>query len=306
MRVAAKDGQALLLAAVHLDLQAVLAAGLIDHGLARVLGQHLQLDHGAAASPQADSQTVVAGVAAAYDDYVLPSGIQGGEEGGIRIQQGAGGGGQIVHRRAHPLDLRSALHGQRPGVAGAYAQDDGVILACQFAGGHVHAHVDAGAKFHALGLHGVHLADYDTLFQLHIGDAVLQQPAGAVAALIDGDGVAPVSQVLGRRQPRWTGAHHGHPFPGGLGFGLLRSGGIVLLHHKPLQPANADGLGPDAPGAVGLALPLLRAQAGAHLRQHGGGADKLVSPLIVLLLHPADKLGDRDPGHFLVHQWVGH
>lgn len=52
--VLAEHGQAFLLAAVHLHVGPVLAAGLVNDGLARILGQHLQLDHGAAPSPEAD------------------------------------------------------------------------------------------------------------------------------------------------------------------------------------------------------------------------------------------------------------
>ena len=40
------------------------------------------------------------------------------------------------------------------------------------------------------------------LFQLHVGDAVHQKAAGAVLPLVNGDGMAPLVQVVGHGQAR--------------------------------------------------------------------------------------------------------
>ena len=73
-----------------------------------------------------------------------------------------------------------AGHAQRPGLARAHAQADGVERVAQVAAAEVLADADVGLELHALGDHLFQPAVEDVFFQLEIGDAVAQaaRPAG--------------------------------------------------------------------------------------------------------------------------------
>ena len=66
----------------------------------------------------------------------------------------------------------------------------------------------AGDGTGALGPHLVEPAVQVALFHLELGDAVAQQPADAVVALVDGDGVPGAGQLLRGGEPGRSGADH--------------------------------------------------------------------------------------------------
>ena len=85
-------------------------------------------------------------------------------------------------------------------------QDDGIELALQGLRIHVHADVAVGAKGHPFFAHQPQAALQRALFQLEFRNAVAQQAADAIRALEHGDRVAGAIQLIGRGQPRGSGA----------------------------------------------------------------------------------------------------
>ena len=93
------------------------------------------------------------------------------------------------------------------------------------------------------------------LGQLHIGNAVSQQPSGPLLPLDDGDGVAPVVELVRGGQPRRAGAHHGHLLPGPLGraAALHSPLGVGVLNDAQLVVPDGDALAVQAADAGPLA-----------------------------------------------------
>ena len=108
--------------------------------------------------------------------------------------------------------LRSAPGtAERPGLAGAHREADGVEHPPQVAAGDVGADVYARLELHALGDQLLQAAVQHVFFQLEVGDAVAQQAAYAVVFLEDHHLVAGAGQLLGRGQAGRPRADHGHP-----------------------------------------------------------------------------------------------
>ena len=76
------------------------------------------------------------------------------------------------------------------------------------------ADVDAGAEAGALGLHLREPPVEDGLLHLELGDAVAQQPAGLVGALVDRDRVPGAGQLLGGGETGRAGADDGDGLAG--------------------------------------------------------------------------------------------
>ena len=72
----------------------------------------------------------------------------------------------------------------------------------------VHTHIDAGAELHPLSLHLSQAALQMALLHLEFGNAIAEQPANAIRALIDGDRVAGAGQLLRSGEPGRTRADH--------------------------------------------------------------------------------------------------
>ena len=291
MRIPAKDVLALLHTGVHLVLRLMDGIDMVDIGGNGVPGQHLDLGQAGASLTDGSANAVTAGVAAADHDHLLVL----GKGGLVAIQHGLGAGGQVLHGGQNAAHMLCTLQLEGAGVAGADTQDNGVIALHDLVGV-VGIHGRAELEGDAALLHGLDLAGDHALFQLHVGDAVLQQTTGAVSPLIDRNGKALVRQALGSGQTAGTGADDGHTLAVGGRGGVRLSGTVVLLDDKALQTADADGLAADAAGAVGLALLLLGAHTGAHLGQHGGRANELIGALIVVRAHSGNKVRDRHTG----------
>ena len=104
------------------------------------------------------------------------------------------------------------------------------------------ADLDAGAEAGALGLHLPDPPVEDRLLHLELGDAVAQQAARLVGALVDGDGVAGAGQLLGRGQARRAGADDGD---GLAGEPLGRLGGDRAVGEGAVDDADLDLLDRD-------------------------------------------------------------
>ena len=104
--------------------------------------------------------------------------------------------------------------GRSRGTVAPVAIDDGVVPAAQLLPRDVRADGDAGAEPGALGLHLLQPAVQLLFFHLEVGDAVAQQAADLVVALVHGHGVAHAGQLLGGGEPGGAGADDGDRLAG--------------------------------------------------------------------------------------------
>ena len=190
--------------------------GYVGHGwlsgrsLARP-GHDLQLGHRRGALPVRGAEAVGAGVAAADDHDVLALG------GDLALDG-------LAER--DPVGLREELHGlvdaaelttgdrEVPRRAGADREHDGVEPVPELGAGEGLADLDAVAEDGALALHLAQPAVEVLLLHLELGDAVAQQAAGLVGALVDRDRVPGAGQLLRGREAGRTGAHDRDPASG--------------------------------------------------------------------------------------------
>ncbi|GAA3068218.1 hypothetical protein GCM10020000_60740 [Streptomyces olivoverticillatus] len=145
------------------------------------------------------AHTVGAGVAAADDDDVL---ALGGDRGDRQVALlHLVGHGQVLHGEVDALEL-TAGHRQVAGGGGAGGDDDGVVALAQLGRVDIAADLHLGTELGTLRAHLLDAAVDVPLLHLELGDAVAQQPADAVGALVDGDGVPGPGQLLGGGEAR--------------------------------------------------------------------------------------------------------
>ncbi len=156
------------------------------------------------------------------------------------------------------------------------------------------------------------------LLQLEVGDAVDQQSADPVVAIVDVDLVALLAQLLGGGEPGRPGADHADRF-GALPARLRRldpahlEGGVGDV---PLDRADGDRFEALLDHAVALAQAVLRADPAADLGHVVGRRSELVGLLeTVLRRHPqpvrdvvvqrAVHLAERDPALLATGRLLG-
>src|SRR5208282_5944134 len=147
----------------------------------------------------------------------------GGDEVAVlaAVQQAAGVVGQEIHREVDAVEV-AAFYGQVARLGRTRAKDDGVKVLQQFFPRIVHAHLSPGHELDPLGFHLRDAGEYDLLLvELHVRDAIHEQPPHAVSALEHGDLVAGLVELRGSTQTRRTGADDGY-FLAGADFGRLR------------------------------------------------------------------------------------
>ena len=289
-RVAAEAGGALGLAVVGLFHPGPLGPGVRRGAGGGGLGHHLEGEQPGAALPQGGALAVVAGVAPADDQDVLPFRRDGRRR---AVQQAAGGPGEVIHREQHPLRVPPG-DVEVPGLLCPAAEDHRVVV-CQHLGGvHRPAHVHPGQKLDPFGLHDADPALHHLLFQLHAGDAVHQKAAGAVLPLVDGDGVAALVEVIGDGEARRPRPDDGDALAGAGGGrgGLDPSPGVARLDDGALVLTDGDrAAGHLAAGAGGFAQS--RADPAGELGKAVGGkqaAQRKLPPAMPEQLVP---LGDE-------------
>ena len=130
------------------------------------------------------AHAVVAGVAAADDQHPLAGGRNRAAVRKAGIQQAAGHACQVIHRKVDALRI-TAGDIDVAGLLGAAAKHDRIIAGLQLLGADGAANIGIKDKLDALILQNFYPAVDDPLLQLHVGDAVHQQAARAVLALID-------------------------------------------------------------------------------------------------------------------------
>ena len=167
------------------------------------------------ALPVGDAEAVGAGVAAADDDHVLA-----GARRSARRPAGRRRPGWPATRcsiaRCTPLQLRGPGVVRRvPAGQRAAGQQHRVVPVAQLVGGDVDADVARRSRSATPSAASCASRAVDVLLlQLEVGDAVAQQAADRVVALVDGDRVAGPGQLLGGGQPGRAGADHGHRLAG--------------------------------------------------------------------------------------------
>ena len=109
---------------------------------------------------------------------------------------------------SRPGHRQVARHGRADG------EHHRVVAVAQLLARDVGADRHAVAEPGALGLHLGQTPVEDRLLHLELGDAVAQQAAGPVGALVDGDGVAGPGQLLCGGQTGRPGADDGHRLAG--------------------------------------------------------------------------------------------
>src|SRR5690606_16996528 len=183
--------------------------GVVLGALHRRTRHDLEVDQRLAPMPQRGGNTVGAGVTATNDNDVLVLGADVVAVFQIGVQQTAGVLGQKVHREVDAVAL-ATRNVQVAWLGGASRQTQGIDLGQQLF--HVNrigagaAHVGVDHELHALRFQQLH-ATVDHLFlQLHVGDAVHQQSADAVRALVYRDLVPGLVQLGGSGQSGGPGA----------------------------------------------------------------------------------------------------
>ena len=140
-------------------------------------------------------------------------------------------------------------------------------------------------ELHPRLLHEGNATVNDLLVQLHIGNAVAQQSAGAIVALKHRHPVAALIEQQRRRQPGRAAAHHGHPLArahlGGLP--AHQAMGKSVLNDLALIVLGGDRLTVFPAGAGRLT------QGGTHpggeLRQAVGAAEADIRLFPVAVVH---------------------
>ena len=204
--------------------------------------------------------------------------------------------GQVLHREVDPgqaaaLDRQVARHRRAGG------EEQRVVLFPESP--HVHRPVvaagdhRAGDELDALRAQQVHAPLHGPLVELHVRDAVHQQPANPVFALVHGDPVARRIELRGRRQTRGAGPDDGDAPAGSrrgrirhdpaLGEAAVDDGHLdVLDGHR--RVGDAEDAGPfawsraHAPGELGEVVGLVQA------------VERLAPPAVV---HEVVPLGDQ-------------
>ena len=163
------------------------------------------------------AEAVGAGVAATDDHHVLAVGVDRRVvELAERLEVAVG---QVLHGQVDAGEL-AARRRQVAADGGATGEDDGVELRPQLLGGQVAvraaADLDAGDEPGALGAHLVQPPVQHGLLHLELGDAVAEQAADAVGALVDGDVVPGPGELLGGGQAGRPGPDDGDLLAGAL------------------------------------------------------------------------------------------
>ena len=225
----AEFGDRFFLAIVGLADSGPLRPGIGRKTVVRRLGHHLQLGHRCRAQADRSSHTVVAGISAADDQHVLTFCRDKFSVFKIGIQKTLGGGFQEIHRKIDSLGIPSRRL-DIPGIFRSSAEDHFVVFLQELIRFHIHAHIATGDKPDPFFFHNIDFPVNILFLQFHIRDPVHQETAYPVVSLIHRHRVSSAVQLVGRRQPRRTGADDRHFFAcaylGRSGVGISHTVGI--------------------------------------------------------------------------------
>ena len=217
--------------------------------------------------------------------------------------------GQVIHGEMHALQLAS-LDRQVARPRGTGAQHHRVEILEHHLRFVVLADLGIADELDALLLHQPDAAhDHFVLVELHVRNAVHEQPAGPVRALEHGDAVAGLVELGGRREARGTGADHRHALAGALLRGLGKHPAFVpaALDDGVLDVLDRDRRGIDAEHAG--ALTGCGADPARELREVVGlvqAIERLAPQAAVDQVVPLrDQVVDGAPGGAAAHQLAG-
>ncbi len=136
-----------------------------------------------------------------------------------------------------------AFNGQIARLGRARGENHGIEVFHQLFRRKIHADFRVTDKFHTFLFQKVDAAQNDFLLvELHVGDAIHEQTAGAVGALEHGDVMASLVQLRGSRQSRRAGTDDGDGFAGAL---LGRFGGDPAVFPAAINDGDLDVLDRD-------------------------------------------------------------
>src|SRR4029077_5946222 len=113
---------------------------------------------------------------------------------------------EIVERR-HDIGEADARAGDLTGLVDARGDQDGVVTVAQLGEAVVAADAEIQLKLDPAGDQQVMTPGDDMLFQLEIGDAVDEEAADPVVAVVDMDGVSLAAKLLGGGEAGRPGAN---------------------------------------------------------------------------------------------------
>jgi hypothetical protein len=214
-RIGAELGDGLLLAVIGLERLGPFGPRIVLGAFQRRLRHDFQLRDTLAAVPDRGAGAIRAGVAAADDDDVFPR--RGNLRAGLEaVEQVPGVRREKIHREMNALE-RSAFNRQIARLGRANGQDDGVKILLQFFDRIIFPDLGVADELDAfLFEDGQTPQDDFLLVELHVGNAVHEQAAGAAGAFKNGDRVAGLVQLRGGGKSRRAGADDGHFFAGAL------------------------------------------------------------------------------------------
>ncbi|MNV28038.1 hypothetical protein D3C71_1192150 [compost metagenome] len=265
-RVLVVYGLRLNLAVIHLQHLREFRPRIVRLAGSRSLGHNLQLDHALAAVTQRGAHAVGTGVATAdYDDILAGSGqiltvLQVGVKQALRVQR------QELHRLIDAGQL-TAFNLQIASLGRSAAENDCVITGLQLIRRNVSADFGSGNELNAFRRKQVNAPLHFLLVELHVRDAVCQQPADAVGPLIDGHGMTRLVELRRAGHTRRSGADHSHLLAraGKRRLGLDPAHFKSLVYNRLLDRANGNRLAVHANGAGAFAG--RRADAACEFRE---------------------------------------
>ena len=200
---------------------------------------------------------------------------------------------EVLHRLVDAGEL-AAGHREVAPCGRAAGEHDRVAVA-DLTDGHVLADVRVDAELRALFAHLRDALLEVALLHLELGNAVAQQAADPIGALVDGHVVAGARELLRGREPRGPGADHRDAL---AGLGVRNDRREPALFPRAVDDLDLDLLDRDrrlvdAEHACGLAR--RRAQPTGELGEVVGGVQPLARRVPVVAVHEVVPLGDEVP-----------
>ena len=199
---------------------------------------------------------------------------------------------EVLHGEVHAGQL-GARQRERPVALGAGGEHERVVAGAQLLERDVAADGDAEGELDALGDELLDAAIDQVLLELEVGDAVAQQAAGAVVALVHGHRVAGARELLRRGEAGRARADDADGMARARRGRLRRDPALLpgALDDRPLDLLDRDGVVVDREDAGLLAG--RRAELAGQLGEAVGGVQALARLLPVAAVHEVVPVGDE-------------
>ena len=203
---AAHKGNGFLLAVIGLLNVGPLGPCVVGQRLIGCGGQELKLSHALGTLAHCRAHAIVARVAAANDDDVEALGADSRPS---PIEDGLGGRRKVIDRIDHAgrIDVAGA---EATCCTGTRGNNYSIALLKKLLCHRRICHIGIADKLDTQLFHKVATALHDIFLELHVGDTVHEQAAGAVIALDHTHASATARKLPCRRQTGRAGANHGY------------------------------------------------------------------------------------------------